>query len=76
MFTYTIAFNSNISEWTISKVSDINSMFAGCAIFNQPLLWDVSNVTNMSFMFSGCRAFNQDISSWIVTSVTNMSYMF
>ena len=37
-----------ISNWDVSKVTNMDSMFAGATSFNQPLKnWNVSNVTNM-----------------------------
>ena len=70
-------FNGAISEWDVSKVTDMQCMFYGCKNFNKDISsWEVSNVTNMYGMFYDCKKFNQDISNWNVSNVTNMSYMF
>ena len=75
------SFNANISNWNVSSVTDMSSMFNGCSSFNQDISsWVVSSVTNMSSMFKGCSSFNQDIKTngtfWDVSSVTDMSSMF
>ena len=70
--------NGDISNWDVSKVTDMSQMFYAARNFNQALNnWDVSNVTDMSFMFFNVNNnFNQDINNWNVSSVTNMSWMF
>jgi surface protein len=70
-------FNSNISAWDVSNVTNMSYMFQNASVFNSNIsAWDVSNVTNMSYMFQNASAFNQNISAWDVSNVTNMSYMF
>ena len=45
-------FNGDISNWDVSNVVNMNSMFYKCESFNRSLAnWNVSNVTNMEFMF-------------------------
>jgi surface protein len=69
--------NLSIGQWDVSNVTNMQSLFAYKAGFNEPLdNWDVSNVTNMSQMFEGAIAFNQPIGGWNVSNVTNMSQMF
>ena len=71
------SFNGDISNWDVSKVTNMSSMFEGANAFNGDISnWDVSKVTNMSSMFEGAIAFNGDISGWDVSKVTNMSSMF
>ena len=61
----------------LSRVTDMNRMFAGATAFNGNLSgWDVSSVTDMSSMFYTAYAFNGDLSGWDVSSVTTMRYMF
>ena len=51
-----------ISGWNVSKVTDMNELFADATAFNQPLNdWDVSNVTEMSEMFESATSFNQPL---------------
>ena len=70
-------FNGDISNWNVSNVKNMNSIFASCKKFNSDISsWDVSNVTNMSYMFFWCELFNQDISSWDVSNVNDMNNMF
>ena len=70
-------FNGDISNWNVSNVKNMNSIFASCKKFNSDISnWDVSNVTNMSYMFYGCNTFNKDISAWNVLNVTDMNDMF
>jgi len=77
MFYDATSFNKDISNWNVSKVTNMNNMFYGASVFNQDIgAWNVSSVTNMDYMFNGALAFNQDISTWNVSSVTNMDYMF
>jgi surface protein len=81
MFQNCISFNngglSSISGWTTTRVTNMESMFAGSPAFNQPIgNWDVSNVTTMSSMFTGSYIFNQNIGNWNVSSVINMYNMF
>ena len=83
MFFGATQFNSDITGWNVSSVTNMSYMFAtllqnsGIIIFNQPLdSWDVSNVTNMEGMFMMNTSFNQPLNSWNVTNVTNMVNMF
>ena len=83
-------FNSNISNWDTSNVTNMSFMFQNATLFNNGNItrtrsmlraisiqnWDTSNVTDMSFMFQNAETFNQDISSWNVSKVTTMESMF
>jgi surface protein len=67
----------NISDWDVSNVTIMDSLFQGASTFNEPIGdWDVSNVTSMFQMFANATAFNQDLSDWDVSNVTNTGYMF
>ena len=69
----------DISDWDVSKVTDMFSMFAGCEKLESVgdiSNWDVSKVTNMAYMFEDCEKFNQDISDWDVSKVNSMVHMF
>ena len=66
-----------ISDWDVSGVTDMMSLFRNHRVFNQDIgNWNVSSVTDMNYMFENANAFNQDIGNWDVSSVTDMSYMF
>ena len=52
----------------------MDSMFANCISFNQPLdKWNVSKCYKFSSMFAYCRSFNQDLSMWKVMKVPTES---
>jgi surface protein len=69
-------FNDDISNWNVSNVITMESMFVFSA-FNQDISsWDVSSVTNMQSMFEGASSFNQPLNTWDTSSVTNMNEMF
>ena len=66
-----------ISNWNVSRVTNMDNLFSGMSSFNDPLAsWDVSKVKSMSSMFDNTTSYNQPLASWNVSSVTNMSYMF
>jgi surface protein len=55
MFIYCKKFNCNISEWDVSKVTNMKCMFYHCKNFNQNLdSWNVSNVIIMWDAFKDC----------------------
>jgi hypothetical protein len=54
LFNYnkdTIKFNGDISEWNVSNVKVMNSMFFTSEFNGDISKWDVSNVFNMTRMF-------------------------
>ena len=60
-------FNEDISEWDVSRATNMAFMFC-CDAFNQDISkWDVSTVSDMNGMFDGASSFNQDISKWNVS---------
>ncbi|MBG6132548.1 surface protein [Aquimarina sp. EL_43] len=61
----------------LSKVTELHSMFYGCAKFNGDINnWDVSTITTMRRMFSNTSSFNKDLDQWDVSNVTDMRGMF
>ena len=70
--------NFDVSNWDVSKVTNMDSMFAGCIKFDGDLsYWNVSNVETMSSMFVKCRNFiGKGLENWDVSNVTNMEFMF
>ena len=69
----------DISDWDVSSVTNMLSMFYRCNKLKSVgdiSYWNVSNVTNMAYMFTGCVNFNQNISSWDVSKVKDMCAMF
>ena len=77
LFQYLDPHNIDISQWDVSNVKDMTSMFCHCRNFKSDLSkWDVSNVTDMFNMFYECQNFKSDLSKWDVSNVTDMSRMF
>ena len=69
--------NIDISEWNVSNVTDMGSMFFNCINFNCDISnWDVSNVKDMNSMFLGCKEFDSDLSKWDVSNVKYMGGIF
>jgi surface protein len=72
MFSDATAFNSIISQWDVSSVTDMSAMFAN-SIFNGDIaLWDVSSVTNMTIMFDGVTL-NTNVYSGILQGWSSQS---
>ena len=77
MFYKAHSFNSSLSGWDVSGVTNMSNMFYNANSFNGDLSsWDVSGVIYMAGMFSSAHSFNSDLSSWDVSSVIKMSGMF
>ncbi len=52
MFFNNSDFNADLSNWNVSKVTNMSYMFWQAKSFNQDIgNWDVSSVTNMHRMF-------------------------
>ena len=68
-------FNGDISEWDVSKVKNMNSMFSKSKFNGEISKWDVSNVENMALMFCESQ-FNKDISKWNALNLKKIVYMF
>ena len=68
----------DVSNWDVSKVTNMDSMFNGCIKFDGNLSnWNVSNVENMESMFAKCRSFTgKGLENWDVSNVKNMDTMF
>ena len=48
-----------------SKVIDMNYMFFGASLFNQPVgNWTTSKAIDMSYMFSRATSFDQCLGAW------------
>ena len=71
------SFNSDISFWDTSNVTNMQGMFLLASAFNQNIgNWDTSKVTTMFGMFAYASSFNQNIGNWNTSSVTNIASMF
>ena len=70
------SFNSDISFWDTSSVTDMSFMFYRASAFDQDIgNWDTSNVTIFRGMFEYALAFNQNIGGWDVSNGVNMQAM-
>merc|ERR1711862_745554 len=77
MGQYLFHFNSDISKWDVSRVTNMEHMFYYAESFNADISkWDVSKVKHMRNMFHAARSFNRDISEWDVSNVKEMQGMF
>jgi len=77
MFQSATIFNKNISNWNVSRVTQMNSMFSGSSTFNNgsasglsdaSLNWYAPNCITFASMFENAAAFNQPISNLVDTS--------
>ena len=65
------SFNSNISFWDVSNVTNMDGMFYNADTFNQDISnWNTTKVDNMGSMFKNASSFNQNISNWCVSNIT------
>lgn len=65
----------DVSNWDVSKVTNMQDMFVGCVNFTGKGLekWDVSNLKNMENMFCNCKNFTgKSIKNWNVSKVNNI----
>lgn len=77
-FDYVYRFNSDVSKWDVSMVSNMSGMFFQARSFTGKGInnWDVSRVTDMGYMFYEATSFNQPIDRWNTSNVTDMRNMF
>ena len=71
-------FCGDVSQWNVSNVENMDSLFFGCYDFDCDLSqWNVSQVEGMEFMFGGCENFKgRGLEKWNVSKVKNMEAMF
>merc|ERR1711998_652807 len=77
MFASAFNFDGDLSQWDVSKVTDMSFMFSLASKFNGDLSkWDVSKVIDMSSMFYDASNFNGDLRKWDVSKVQTKVDMF
>jgi surface protein len=65
MFYGALSFDSYISVWNTTSVTDMRSMFAYASSFNQAIAaWDTSSVTDMNGMFLNATSFDRNLCAW------------
>ena len=72
---YNLTGASSISNWDVSQVTTMYSLFSNTRFNKDISSWDVSKVWNFGYMFSSCE-FNQDINEWNVGNAQHMAGMF
>merc|ERR1719174_1487484 len=68
MFFDAKTFNSDVSKWDVSSVTDMSRMFMQAELFNHDISkWDVSSVIITDGMFLDARSFNQKLcgAAWV-----------
>lgn len=69
----------DLSDWDVSQISNMTSMFSRCVNLKSLNLnkWNTSKVRNMSYLFSGCEKLEElHISCWDLSNVESTSSMF
>ena len=65
MFERNSQFQGDISNWDVSKVTNMNRMFRETSVFNTDIGgWQLNSLTSAQYMFDDAVSFNQDISGW------------
>ena len=60
-----VRFNSDLSTWSVGRVTDMGYMFRGASAFNADISsWQVGAVEDISYMFNSATSFNQDLCQW------------
>ena len=75
---YNANFELSLTNWDVSNVTTMQSMFNQCNMRVATGGWDTSSVTTMGHMFAERTSLVKeiDVSGWNTSNVTNMSYMF
>ena len=81
MFLECFIFNNGGSDsiryWDVSNVTNMNSVFNGCYLFNQPIGdWVTTSMTSAAGTFGSCYNFDQDLGNWNMSNVQRIDSMF
>ena len=70
MFLGCTLFSSELKDWDVKKVTNMDDMFVGCTNFESNLSsWKVENVTSMQQMFYNCAKFVSNLGKWSIQNV-------
>lgn len=72
---------SAVSDWNLTKVTELSGLFAKCnklASLDEIAGWNVESAINMKDMFDSCSSLTslKPLAEWNTSNVTNMSFMF
>ena len=72
------AMNSDLSGWSVVKVTTMESAFYGASKFTGGglNLWETTALTNLNAAFDSAGEMNNDLGGWSVAKVTSMVYTF
>merc|ERR1719201_698670 len=77
MFYKASSFSGDISQWDVSRVTNMKYMFYSASSFNADISkWDVSRVTYMNHMFAFASSFAQTLCGAWLTSAADKDRMF
>lgn len=78
MFYYAIQFNSDLSKWNVSNVSDFSYMFYNASNFNSNLKnWNLKNCMYVEYMFFEATSFDTaTVRHWDLSCIESKKYLF
>jgi hypothetical protein len=70
--------NSDLSGWSVGKVTEMFYTFYGASKFvgTGLNLWDTASTVSMRYAFNAAREMNSDLSKWNVAKVKTLEFMF
>lgn len=79
MFSWCSLNSLDLSNWDVSSVKDMRSMFSKCSSLQSLNLanWDASAVREMGYMFYDCSSLQSlNLANWGINGVRSMNFMF
>jgi hypothetical protein len=76
MFTDSIAFRGNVSEWDVSKAKSFDRLFSNTAFNGDLSKWSVGNVVTMNSMFQSNNVWNGNLNKWSTGKLTSVAHLF
>ena len=77
-FTLAPEMNSDLSKWSVAKVTTLWNTFYGASKFAGKDLgsWDTTAVTSLYYTFKNAGEMNADLSGWTVANVKTLEFTF